>query len=469
MEDSAAPRAHRAGPPVGPAYTDEVITQSLAAGSWSERAARPLVYLLPVLATVALYLPSGLLMPVRLVTLVLAAAAVWNLATTRTVVAPRVMWAVVVVSASFITFGAIGMLRYPQLTSLVDVAHVGFIIVTCVAMALLTIDRSVVIAGLWGWASAGVLAAAVGLWEITTGDHLPGNLPSQQFSDTIAGWNVISSFFDNPNLYAYQLVVLILLLPVLWYVPGRGTRWLSVGLGILGVYLLLWTEARIALLTLLIGAGVWCLRYRWTRIAALVALALTGATMALGLRPGSSVVAFTKLALDNIQWRGTSTWVRAEMARSGWWMTQQSDYLGVGPGGYARWAFLPENPHTYEKLNNAHWGMVEVMAEYGVITVALLLLVLAAGTLHALRTERKLTSQGGQHLNRAILYAGAVQAITLPLLCVSNSTWLRQPLTAVHLGLIVSLIAYAEVVLPRACLLNADTFIAMESQSETHP
>lgn len=427
------------------------------------------LFLLPVLATVALYLPSGLLMPVRLVTLVLAGLAVWQVAQTRRVPAPRVLAGVSVVAASFVVFGTIGMLRYPDRTSWVDASHVGFIIITCVSLAILTTTRRRALASIWGWVASGVVAGVVGVWEILTAKHLPGNLPAQRYAGKLEGWNEISSFFDNPNLYAYHIVATMLLLPVVWsMLRDAWTRWLVLPFGAVLSVLLWWTDGRMAMVTLVCGLLIWSLRFRWSRLVALAAAAVTGLTMVLNVPPGRTVLDFIKLALDNIQWAGTSTWVRAEMARSGWWMLQQSNYLGVGPGGYARWAFDPANPHKYQELNNAHWGMVEVVAEYGIVTLALLLVALVAGAVMALRAAARLRPAGAARaLDRTLMLAGMIAALTLPVLCVAHSTWLRQPLTAVHLGLIVSLLAVADLrsSRPTTRSLDADPSPAAEEDS----
>ncbi|HSO70168.1 MAG TPA: hypothetical protein VLQ67_11085 [Arachnia sp.] len=402
------------------------------------------LFLLPILATVALYLPSGLLMPARILTVVAAGLAAWELASTRTLSSPRVVAGVGAVSAVFLILGVVAMLRFPDTTSVTSAVHHGFIALTCLTMAVLTTQRRRVLASVWGWLASAVLAGVVGFWEVITAEHLPGNAPAQEYADTLPGWNDISSFFDNPNLYAYHLVVTLLVLPVMWSTAGRRTRWLVLPLGAALSYLLIRTDGRMALMTLAVGTGLWCLRYRWSQLLALAVVALTGLTMAINVPPGRYVLDFIKLALDNIQWRGTSTWVRAEMARSGWWMAEQSNHLGVGPGGYPVWAFDPANPHTYEQLNNAHWGMVEVLAEYGPFALVVLLGALGIGTVMALRTAALPSLAGDRHrADRTIMIAGAITAVTVPLLSMAHSTWLRQPLTAVHLGLVVSLLAYA--------------------------
>lgn len=401
-----------------------------------------LVFLLAPLVTVALYLPSGLLMPVRVATLCLAFLAGVQLLRGRGAAAPHVLLASAGLFSLMGVFAGLGVLRYREQTSIAEAVQFAFIAVSVVSLSVLTGRRRTLIALLGGWFSSAALAATVGLWELATGAHLPGNSPAQQYGH-LPRWNEISSFFDNPNLYAYHLTLSLLLLPLAWYLARGWWRAGVVATGLLLASLLFATNGRMALLSLIVGAVWWALRVRWGRIAVAAGIILTGVTMALKLPPGWTVYRFVYVALDGLQWEGKSTWVRAQMAKSGWWMAQESDYLGVGPGGYANQAFNPENPYKFQQLNNAHWGMVEVLAEYGVISLMALLAALGLAVAMALRALRYLPAEA--KFDRAVAHAAGIQALTLPIISISHSTWLRQPLTAVHLATLAALLAWTEV------------------------
>lgn len=401
-----------------------------------------LVFLLAPLVTVALYLPSGLLMPVRVVTMALAIIAMLQVLRRRTLPAARVTVATAGLFTVLGVFGVIGLVRYRGSASITDAVHLGFIALTTLTLSVLVRRRRTLVSLLTGWATAALLAAVVGVWEAVTANHLPGNAPARRYGH-LPGWNEISSFFDNPNLYAYHLALTLLLLPLAWYLLRGWARGAVVISGVLMLYLLFATSGRMAMFTLAIGAFWWCWRSRWGRIAVVSGAVLAAVTMALKLPPGWQLYRFVYVALDGLQWEGKTTWVRAQMLKSGWWMTEQSNYLGVGPGGFATQALNPENPYRYQELNNAHWGMVEVVAEYGVVSLLALLaalclaLVFVFRTLHATRDE--FTA-----FDRAVAHAAGILTLTLPVICLSHSTWLRQPLTAVHLGTLVALLAWTE-------------------------
>ncbi len=400
------------------------------------------VFLLAPLVTVALYLPDGLLMPVRVVTAFLAVVAMVQILRRRHFGAATLTWAALGLFALMGSFGVIALLRYRQQTSITDAVHFGLIAVSVISLAILTTRRRTVVALLAGWVFSSALAAAVGLWEVATGNHLPGNSPAQLYAE-LPGWNEISSFFDNPNLYAYHLTVALLLLPIGWSSAKSRWRVVIIAFAVLLLFLLIRTHGRMALVALLIGAIWWACRSHWGRIIIAAGVVLTGLTMALKVPPGFQVYRFAYVALDGLQWEGKSTWVRAQLVRSGWWMTQQSDYLGVGPGGYAVQSISPENPFKVQELNNAHWGMVEVMSEYGVVSLVAVLTALALSVALVHRALRTIPVEAA--FDRAVAHAAGVLALTVPLISISHSTWLRQPLTAVHLATLAALLAWTQV------------------------
>ncbi|MGV8847341.1 O-antigen ligase family protein [Tessaracoccus sp.] len=400
------------------------------------------VFLLAPLVTVALYLPNGLMMPVRVVTAFLAVVALVQVCRHRRLGAPALTWTAVGLFCLMGSFGLIAMVRYRQQASITDAVHFSLIAVSVITLAILTTRRRTIVALLAGWLFSSALAAAVGLWEVASGNHLPGNSPAQQYGD-LPGWNEISSFFDNPNLYAYHLTVVLLMLPIGWSSAKGRWRAVIIVFAALLFFLLIRTHGRMALVALVVGALWWACRSRWGRVIMAAGVVLTAVTMALKVPPGWQVYRFAYVALDGLQWEGKSTWVRAQLVKSGWWMTQQSDYLGVGPGGYSVQSLSPENPFKVQELNNAHWGMVEVMSEYGIVSLVAVLTALALAVVFVLRALRTIPVQAS--FDRAVAHAAGLLALTIPLISISHSTWLRQPLTAVHLATLAALLAWTEV------------------------
>jgi len=83
---------------------------------------------------------------------------------------------------------------------------------------------------------------------------------------------------------------------------------------------------------------------------------------------------------------------------------------------------------------------VEVLVSGGAPTVVVLLAVLAAGVVWAARSARRLRI-GGDSAGAAVMFGAGVLALTLPVVSMSHSTWLIQPLTSVHLMIMVAAFA----------------------------
>lgn len=404
-----------------------------------------LAALLPLAATLALYLPSGLAAPVRLLT-----GALLLLALARVVVRPRRLLTgpvlvVGIAGAMLLTLGLVGRLRYPSMTSWADYAHLLLVVVACSAFAVLGRRRAVVVALVAGWGIAGMVAAGVGVWEVVTARHLPRNGPARHYAGKMPGWNQISSFFDNPNLYAYQLAVLVqLALLVACWVRGW-PRMLVAAYVVLMLHQLWWTSGRTGLIVLALTAALLMLRSWWGR--GLLVVGVVGFLVALWARWGPALALWTQLyrIWDGRQWPGKSTWVRLQLLRSGWVMARESDWLGVGPGGFTARALLPSNPYRAQwrhgRFSNAHFGMTEVLAQYGLVGLVVLLVALALGIVALVRTSRRSAHLARWSPERTAPLVVAVMLSTLPVLTLANATWLRQPLTAVHLGTLVALVA----------------------------
>lgn len=395
-----------------------------------------LTFIVPTLATVAFYLPGGILMPVRIASLLLAAVAVWQLVREPRLLRSPVLLVAGGASAVMVIFGLLGIARFGGHAS--SLIQWGFALLLVCTMAVLGRDRTLVRAFLWGWLCSAALAASVGFWEIITARHLPGNGPAREFVGVVPGWNVISSFFDNPNLFAYFCVVALLLVPLGARMLG-GRAWVGAWGLAAALAVLLWhTEGRLAFIAAAVGLLIWAMRARWSRwVAAAGAAGLVG-TAILRIPPGAIVVDAAYQVLENLQWGELkSSGARLEIMRTGWWMTERSDYLGVGPGNFPNWAKSPENPFV-SGLSNPHFGLVELMAEYGVVTLTVFVALLCLGAFACLRAA---ADRSRPRTLRAVALAGLALTVTMPILSATHSSWLGQPLTAVHIATIGALLA----------------------------
>lgn len=409
------------------------------ARTWIGPLALAAAFLLPILVTVALYLPSGLLMPARLVTLLLAGLAVAQFLFRREPLPGGLGVAVGAVCVVLVVCGIVGAIRFPGASS-VEVATVLFLLLGLAASLVLSDSLRFVGALIAGWEVSAALAAVVAIWEVVTARHLPLSVGTRSF-EGIEGWNEITSFFDNPNLYAYHCVVALLLLPIAWVLLGRSRwRWALPFQALLLAGLLVRSHGQMAFMAFVLGLAWWCLRSRWGRIALLGGLVTVAGTMALRLPPGWNLYRFLEVALDGLRWEDKSSYIRAHLVQTGWWISERTGFLGAGPGGFERMALDEANPHRSTGFSNAHWGMIEVLVNYGAPTLVVLLAVLAAGVVWAARSARRLRI-GGDSAGAAVMFGAGVLALTLPVVSMSHSTWLIQPLTSVHLMIMVAAFA----------------------------
>ncbi len=409
------------------------------ARTWIGPLALAAAFLLPILVTVALYLPSGLLMPARLVTLLLAGLAVAQFLFRREPLPGGLGVAVGAVCVVLVVCGIVGAIRFPGASS-VEVATVLFLLLGLAASLVLSDSLRFVGALIAGWEVSVALAAVVAIWEVVTARHLPLSVGTRSF-EGIEGWNEITSFFDNPNLYAYHCVVALLLLPIAWVLLGRSRwRWALPFQALLLAGLLVRSHGQMAFMAFVLGLAWWCLRSRWGRIALLGGLVTVAGTMALRLPPGWNLYRFVEVALDGLRWEDKSSYIRAHLVQTGWWISERTGFLGAGPGGFERMALDEANPHRSTGFSNAHWGMIEVLVNYGAPTLVVLLAVLAAGVVWAARSARRLRI-GGDSAGAAVMFGAGVLALTLPVVSMSHSTWLIQPLTSVHLMIMVAAFA----------------------------
>ncbi len=396
------------------------------------------VAVLPTLTTVALYLPSGLLMPARLVTLALAAAALLVILRGRG--GSRTSAVTGGVLGLMALFGGLGVLRYPARIQWADAAQTAFLMVLVLALAILTTRQRTVLALVGGWLMAGLVALPPGLWEVVTGRYMPKNGPAAEYGP-LPGLGT-ASWFDNPNLFAYQIVVVLLLVPsVVAFIGRRWQAWLLVPF--VGALLVLLSNAgaELATLSLLVGLLIWALRFGWVRRAVPAATVL-GVLLILVVPTVNAFVSRQVAAVVTQAGEyGTSAWKRVRLYETGMWILQQTSWLGTGPGGFGSWAAQADNPYFAQAFVNPHWGLVEVMSEYGIVPLVALLVALLAAAVLAFRAAARGWLQPPA---RALAYAGGVLALTLPVLCMAHSSWLSQPLTALHLATIAGLARFAE-------------------------
>ena len=135
--------------------------------------------------------------------------------------------------------------------------RVALMVLLAAAFAALSGRRRTVVWLLYGWLAAAAVCLPVALWELATGRHLPTNIYAEGSSSEIPRGIQTAAFFDNPNLYAYQCALVLLVLPAAFTVLPRGWRLLVLPFGAVLACLLAVTGGRLALVAALLGLGWW--------------------------------------------------------------------------------------------------------------------------------------------------------------------------------------------------------------------
>ncbi|MDO5068074.1 MAG: hypothetical protein Q4D96_12405 [Propionibacteriaceae bacterium] len=401
-----------------------------------------LSFALPLLTMAALYLPSGMFMPSRWAVLTLLLLGVAATVRDRILGAPGTAIWCTLVAATMGLCGTLGTLRSEHFV----IAEAASVIIICAAAAgavLLSRSRWLLSGLIAGWVVSTLPAALIAGWELLTHRHLPLSVGTLEYQD-VAGWNEITSFFDNPNLYAYHCATSMMLLPLAWHLLKNSPwRWALLPIGALLLMLLLRTHGRMALLAATLAAAWWALRSRTGQLALLTGAAVLLATVLLGLPPGSNVVAAVNVALDGLQWEEKSTFIRMSLVQTAGWTLGIVGVFGAGTGGFELWASTEGSPAHATGFSNAHWGMLEVLVNYGIPSLVVLATALLMGVAWGLWRGGSLRRVGDEQA-AAVAHGAAAMALTLPILCMSHSTWLVQPLTAVHIMTMAAAFAFAE-------------------------
>lgn len=276
----------------------------------------------------------------------------------------------------FLCWGAIGLQWTPdQETGLRNLVSVSLGVATVIVMLGLSRGNANAVASLrWGFLAAVVCTGAVGIWEIRTGMHL------REFDDGtyVFSPTSIASTFINPNNYGgFLLGALGPITIILTRLRSLISQGVVVTLLAVTFFLAASTESRgavigslLIILIALIALAVFDLGYLIT-----ACILIAPAILAVPIFFSRQLAAL----IDSVTTQGDSRsdQLRVDLLNHAIRYFMESNWIGKGPGSFI--AVLSDDPErTVAKITPAHNTFAQVAAEYGLIGLAALSLILLA-------------------------------------------------------------------------------------------
>lgn len=394
---------------------------------------------LPILAATALYLPGGMRSPVRWAALFLAALALlsWRhsrqqLGRAALIATPGLIILVSGLVPVLIGEKPIGWNEFISFAAAVAASGVAAMVSRQTRST--NPDSSTPVRAIaWGWLIAGMLCAGVVAWEVATGKHLSRYLAGQVYPKRYPGWNIPAAFMNNPNLLAYLGVVVLSVAPLAFVATRRS--WLRAVVAIIGVLdlAMIWqTESKIGVASAAIVLMSWAFAWRRVRYPAIILGSIAFYLVWFYRLTGTAALRYKMQELVwNIEKPGDSGWIRWRLIRSGIWMLEDTHGLGTGPGSFSNRVLA--SPYRPKDIMNPHSALVEIGSQYGIVALAGWLIGLVVIAIWAMRTVR-FRDAARWSLPATIRRTLIATALAWPLLSMTHSTWMDQPITLAHLA-----------------------------------
>jgi teichuronic acid biosynthesis protein TuaE len=249
------------------------------------------------------------------------------------------------------------------------------------------------------WLLVFTATVAVGVWEATTAQHLPGSgvlLNDEMYAELTA--RMPSATFGNPNNFAFYLALTIPMALAWWRYRVDG--WKAAALGTVvgaALFVMVATRGRLGIVAGMAGIACWFLLPRLTRAARprkrhWKMLLLSSAVAIPFFFTGTAAKAWDRM----VDLRTSLTTERAGDPRRQLqlevidvlWRTKG---LGVGAGNIE--TYLAEYPYSQDSgITNPHGWWVEIAGNYGVLTFVgytLFYLLLVRGLWRAYRRQAR--------------------------------------------------------------------------------
>lgn len=244
-----------------------------------------------------------------------------------------------------------------------------------------------------GWALAFVATAALAVWEVLSGTHLPG---SQEEPDVPSVGLIAMSTFGNPNNYAAFLSLCFPFLVWSIRVAGGWRKVVYIFLAAMLPVALLATGGRLGLVAVALECVLLLLfvSFPWKHLVlgAGLAAALVGIVVAPNYLEDDP--SFKLFRIYNELSTGGSAAIRLNLFRDSVAFVEQSWGAGVGPGNFSHMVKAGQGPYPTEGYADPHDFWAEIATQYGLLVLVVFVAWLGFVVCNAWKARKDALARG---------------------------------------------------------------------------
>ena len=220
-----------------------------------------------------------------------------------------------------------------------------------------------------GWIAAATVTSGIAVWELATGDHLPGTwFSANPHLRDVA----IAASFDNPNNFGvFILLTIPLLFATLDNLRTPILRFSTIFFACLLVFFSVITASRVAIYGIILVTLLYLLRRPSLRTSDIASFLIVAALIPLIPFTNALLSLLTSIDprfLTTFVWQGSNL-IRLNLALLGFDML--ADTFGAGVGGH-NFAIMLTSTSAYSRRFTAsvvdpHNWWIEILTEYGVV------------------------------------------------------------------------------------------------------
>jgi len=297
----------------------------------------------------------------------------------------------------------------------------------------------------WIWISIFIVLIPVGLWEITTGNHLSvSNLieedrPWVTFAPT--------TVFGNQNDYAAFIVLAIpMIITAIRHYSKLYIRVVGVLVLLCGLFLLIMTTSRSCYLALFTGLAFWLLFFMRgkTKLKVISVVAAISIFLILFI-PSTIYDSFTLIgeemsSLSRVYNDEDAPDVRKNLIKNGLYFTAQSAGFGVGAGNVE---YYMEKYSIYPvgRTTNIHNWWAEILTNYGIFIFAGYIIFYGSLLLNLWRAYKRIQSRNEKMICEALL----IGLVSFFMASISSSSIIAFPPQWIFFGFALAFLNYTRI------------------------